>query len=439
MSTKPKTKPRCCIHCGKEFPPRTRRDKQYCNDACRKAAERKALQEENGELRQRTRITQKRAQTSPLENLRTSSFMVWLIRQIARHGKQDCSLDCLGLNFDIEEIFKLYRLKAKISFKTATPCDVSHLVSCDAGGSFTPDNLVILPSSLNRSQGNRVSPPPLVGRTFAKLTTCTKDHDEIWKQLKARYGEQLSRFAEKHKNLTGAGKAEAINRVLDTPSSPLVLRRSLEAMEEADFKQLCDSLNIDYKAPGQGTSGDNDKPWSPSFIAHKFLYDVYERCPKQLFTSGKQILKLLHISGDIFNADECHEIYYWRFDRALASLRKRIAAQLNLTEEFLMNHIDDLQIDDLFITTNRDGSNTHIMVINADDADEADQMIFASPEFQQAVKDSQEMLRTTKSNLNVVDRYVSQYGDLASQLCAIYAGKLHLNAENSPGIWIATR
>lgn len=331
--------------------------------------------------------------------------MVWLIRQIKRHG----SLDCLGLNFDLEKIFSLYRLKGRISFMTSTPCDISHLVPCRAGGAFTPDNLVILPSSVNRAQKDSVLPPPTVGCTFTKTTTCT-DETDIWRQLVTRYRKQLTTFAEKHKNLKGSGKSDAINRILDTPSTPYVYRTTLQGMEEEKFKQLCERLNVPYNPTSKDAHPDSDdgSPWHPAFIAHKFLDAVYQRCPNKLYQPGKDIMHILSKQVTFLTEQECNDIYYWRFERAFLSLRKRTAKFFNVTEAQLMEHINKMQSNDLFITADRDGTNEHTEVIN--EPKDADQRIFESPEFQQAMRASQERLRITKQNLNVINQYVSKYG-----------------------------
>ncbi|HHC1508676.1 TPA: hypothetical protein ACN7EE_004543 [Klebsiella pneumoniae] len=366
------------------------------------AAERKELKRESGTLRQQTRLKQKRVTESPLENLRSSKFMTWLLQQLKRHG----SIDCLdGDKFDINEYFHLYRLRGRIGYMTATACDISHLIPLKAGGSFRLDNLTILPSSVNRSQKADVMPPPLVGSTFTKHTTFNSDA-ELWKQLVTRYGKQLTKFASEHKNLKGSGKAEAINQILDTPDAPYVYRDTLNSMEERKFAQLCEQLNIPYKPTCNEQQLKDGKPeWDTSFIAHRFLYSVYQRCPKRLAAAGKTILQLLHYRVTFLTESEQLGIYNYRFEQALNSLLPRTAKLLNLTEAQTMTQAQRTDHENLFITADADGLNQHILVIG--DESESDDNL--SPEFLEAIKESHEKLRITKHNLSEVDRYASMH------------------------------
>lgn len=400
MPKKSTTKQRCCLHCGKPFPPRSRLNKQYCNDACRMAAVRKELRKENGALRQQTRLKQKRVAQSPLENLRSSKFMTWLLQQITRHG----SIDCLGGDqFDINEYFHLYRLRCRIGYMTATPCDISHLIPLKAGGSFKLDNLTILPSSVNRSQKADVMPPPLVGSKFTRLTTFTSQAD-LWQQFVNRYGKQLTKFAEQHRNLKGSGKAEAINQILDTPDTPYVYRDTLNSMEERKFAELCELLNVPYKPTCTDTQAKGIAPeWDVSFIAHRFLYSVYLKCPKRLASAGKSILQLLHYRVTFLTESEELDIYNYRFEAALKSLLPRTAKLLNYTEAQTMTLASKTDHENLFITADLDGLHQHTTVIG--DLSESEENL--SPEFLKAIEESHEKLRTTKQNLAVVDRYAT--------------------------------
>ena len=401
MTSSP-AKQRRCLHCGKPFPPRSRLNKQYCNDACRKAAERKELRKENGTLRQQTRLKQKRVTQSPLENLRSSKFMTWLLQQLKRHG----SIDCIdGDQFDINEYFHLYRLRGRIGYMTATPCDISHLIPLKAGGSFKLDNLTILPSAVNRSQKANVMPPPLVGSGFTKLTTFNSDA-ELWKQLVTRYGKQLTKFAELHKNLKGSGKAEAINQILDTPDAPYVYRDKYNSMDERKFAQLCEQLHVPYKPTCTETQLKDIEPeWDVSFIAHRFLYGVYLKCPKHLASAGKTILQLLHFRVTFLTESEQLDIYNYRFEQALNSLLPRTAKLLNYTEEQTMSLATHTDHENLFITADLDGLNQHTTVIG--DPSDSDENL--SPEFLAAIEASHEKLRITKQNLAVVDRYATAH------------------------------
>lgn len=399
MPKKSTTKQRCCLHCGKPFPPRSRLNKQYCDNTCRMAAERKELRKENGTLRQQTRLKQKRVATTPLENLRSSKFMTWLLQQITRHG----SIDCLGDQFDINEYFHLYRLRCRIGYMTATPCDISHLIPLKAGGSFRLDNLTILPSSVNRSQKADVMPPPLVGSKFTRLTTFTTQAD-LWKQLVTRYGKQLTKFAEQHKDLKGSGKAEAINQILDTPDTPYVYRATLNSMEERKFAQLCEQLNVPYKPTCTDAQVKNNEPdWDVSFLAHRFLYNIYQKCPKRLASAGKSILQLLHLRVTLLTESEQLDIYNYRFQQALDSLLPRTAKLLNYTEEQTMSLAKRTDHENLFITADLKGLHQHITFVGDPSETEGN----LSPEFLAAIEASHEKLRITKQNLAVVDRYAT--------------------------------
>lgn len=360
------TKPKCtvkrrrCLWCKKPVTGRT--DKQFCCPACRKAAERHEAQTDK--LRHETRLKSAAAapELSPLDKLRHSDFVTWLLQQIARHG----SIDCLGDNFDIYEVYGLHCKRGKLAFMTKTAIDVAHLIPCKAGGSFELENLTLLPASVNRSQGDRFLPPAGVGKRFQLKHQRVTNLDQLWHQLVRRYRRQLTSFAIKHQKLKGSNRFDAIETILQTPGTPYVYRSTLQQLDEQRFKDLCTSLNIAYSARKNSSDGSGDSDWPVSTICKLHLYRVRNQLPEPLHTQCLELLRLLTFDVVDLDSRDLADAYTYNLQPIVARLIKRVMLKTGLTHEELTMHMNSADLDDLFITSDADGSNPHTMVINAD-------------------------------------------------------------------------
>lgn len=360
--TKPKrtVKRRRCLWCKK--PVTGRADKQFCCPACRKAAFDKEAQTDK--LRHETRLKSAAAspELSPLDKLRQSDFVTWLLQQIARHG----SIDCLGDNFDIAEIYTLHCKRGKLAFMTKTAIDVSHLIPCKAGGSFELENLTLLPSSVNKSQGARFTPPAGVGKRFQLKHQRVTNLDQLWHQLVRRYRRQLTAFAIKHQKLKGSNRLDAIETILQTPGAPYVYRSTLQQLDEQRFKDLCTSLNIAYSARKNSNDSTGDGDWPVSTICKLHLYRVRNQLPEPLHTQCLELLRLLTFDVVDLDSRDLTDAYTYNLQPIVARLTKRVMLATGLTLDELTMHMNSTNLDDLFITSDADGSNPHTMVINAD-------------------------------------------------------------------------
>lgn len=366
-TTKPKrtVKRRRCLWCRKEITGRA--DKQFCCPACRKAAFDREAQTDK--LRHETRL--KSAASSPnlppLNKLRQSDFMTWLLQQIARHG----SIDCLGIKFDINEIWSLYCKRGKLAYLTKTSIDISHLISCKAGGSFELENLTLLPSSVNRSQGDRFLPPAGVGKRFKPPLQPIKDANTLWLHLIKRHRKQLETFAIKHVNLKGSQRLDAIEAVLQTPGAPYVYRSTLHQMDEQRFKSLCASLNIAYSERKHREDNNGDGDWPVTTICKWHLYNIRNQLPHVLHNQVIELLRLLTFDCVDLDSIDLNNAYRYIFPPVIERLKKRILLATGMTEDELTMHIQSTNLDDLFTTSNLDGSRPHTMVVGTDETNDA--------------------------------------------------------------------
>lgn len=363
------TKRRRCLWCKK--PVTGRADKQFCCPACRKAAFDREAQTDK--LRHETRLKSAAAikHLSPLDRLGNSEFITWLLQQIARHG----SIDCLGANFDINKIWSLYRTRGRMAHLTKTAIDVSHLIPCIAGGSFEPENLTLLPSSVNRSQGSRFLPPPGVGKRFKPPARPERDHNILWNKLLKRHRKQLESFANKHANIKGSHRFEAIESILETPGADFVYRSTLQQLDEQRFKDLCNSLNISYTTrlkKGSDSEDKDDGDWTVTSICKWHLYNIRNQLPDSLHKDCVRILRLLTLANIDFEPCDLKDAYTYNFSHVAKRFTNRVLATTSLTPEALEMHLQSVNLDDLFITSDADGSNQHIAVIGDETDADAD-------------------------------------------------------------------
>lgn len=401
--TKPKraVKRRRCLWCKK--PVTGRADKQFCCPACRKAAFDKEAQTDK--LRHETRLRSAAAspELSPLDKLRQSDFVTWLLQQIARHG----SIDCLGDNFDITEIYTLHCKRGKLAFMTKTAIDVSHLIPCKAGGSFELENLTLLPASVNKSQGARFMPPAGVGKRFQLKHQQVTNLDQLWHQLVRRYRRQLTAFAIKHQKLKGSNRLDAIETILQTPGAPYVYRSTLQQLDEQRFKDLCTSLNIAYSARKNSSDSSGDGDWPVSTICKLHLYRVRNQLPEPLHTQCLELLRLLTFDVVDLDSRDLTDAYTYNLQPIVARLIKRVMLKTGLTLEELTMHMNSTNLDDLFITSDADGSNPHTMVIGS--GSDGDDVI--PHEMQLALdKAERECHETALNNCTLARKRASQKG-----------------------------
>lgn len=358
--TKQPAKAKRCAHCKKVFKA-SRSSVRYCSSSCREAAKRK----ESDPAKERRQKSLKLAK-HPLYILRQSKFITDLLQQIARHGSVDCLLD-----FPIEDLYSLWKARGRLAFKTGTQVHIAHLVPCSQGGAYHPLNLSLLPSTINQKQGARFRFPKGIGTkwTSQPIQPFTGDHELLWTELVKKHRTKLTLFAKRHPNMAGTERVRTAQRLLKAPETDIRYLSTVMAMAADNLSALCERLSIAEVRQLTGTSTENESEKWPVVIIHM----SHIQRLKQFYTDrGKQhtdrFLKVLTaFPSDKLPMDIVEIACCARPVEALNTLLVHIIAnehQLPFSYEDIMMtlHTDE----NLFITSDRDGSNTHSQRIDLD-------------------------------------------------------------------------
>ncbi|MER5028556.1 hypothetical protein [Pantoea anthophila] len=358
--TKQPAKAKRCAHCKKVFKA-SRSSVRYCSSSCREAAKRK----ESDPAKERRQKSLKLAK-HPLFILRQSKFITDLLQQIARHGSVDCLLD-----FPIEDLYSLWKARGRLAFKTGTQVHIAHLVPCSQGGAYHPLNLSLLPSTINQKQGARFRFPKGIGTkwTSQPIQPFTGDHEQLWTELVKKHRTKLTLFAKRHPNMAGTERVRTAQRLLKAPETDIRYLSTVMSMAADNLSALCERLSIAEVRQLSGTSTENESEKWPVVIVHM----SHIQRLKQFYTErGKQhtdrFLKVLAaFPSDKLPMDIVEIACCARPVEALNTLLVHIIAnehQLPFSYEDIMMtlHTDE----NLFITSDRDGSNEHQQHVDLD-------------------------------------------------------------------------
>lgn len=358
--TKQPRKQKRCAHCRKRFEA-SRSSVRYCSSSCREAAKRK----ESDPAKERRQKSLKLAK-HPLYILRQSKFITDLLQQIARHGSVDCLLD-----FPIEDLYSLWRARGRLAFKTGTQVHIAHLIPCSQGGAYHPLNLSLLPATINQKQGARFRFPKGIGTQWTSnpIQPFTGDHEQLWTELVSKHRTKLTQFAKRHPKLSGTERVRTAQRLLKAPETDIRYLSTVMSMAADNLSALCERLSIAEVHQTTGTATEDESEKWPVVIVHM----SHIQRLKQFYTdSGKQhtdrfIRVLAAFPSDKLPMDIVEIACCARPVEAMNTLLTYIIANEHDLPFTFEDIIMTLQTDEnLFITSNRDGSNTHSQHVDLD-------------------------------------------------------------------------
>ncbi|WP_312830801.1 hypothetical protein [Pantoea eucrina] len=352
MTNKPRKQKRCA-HCKKRFEA-SRSSVRYCSTSCREAAKRK----ESDPAKERRKKSLNLAK-HPLYVLRQSKFITDLLQQIARHGSVDCLLD-----FPIEDLYSLWKARGRLAFKTGTQVHIAHLIPCSQGGAYHPLNLSVLPATINQKQGARFRFPKGVGTkwTAQPIQPFTGDHEQLWVELVKKHRPKLTMFAKRHPKMAGTERVRTAQRLLTAPETDIRYLSTVMAMAPDNLSALCERLSIAEVQKVKLVSNESESEKWPVVIVHM----THIQRLRQFYTDRAkkhtdQFLKVLtafpsaKLPMDIVEIACCA-----RPGEALNTLLVYIAANEHQLPFTLVDILMTLNTDDnLFVTSDPDGSNEH--------------------------------------------------------------------------------